>query len=181
MTGEETKHWKFHHLGVIVHDMEKTVEYYQSLGIVDFVDIMDALPAPSEIVASHPYDPNEPFYKELTSYGETVLKDDKSLVPVEPGAKEFAVRFCKVGTIMLELIQAAGTYPEVNHDFLKNNGEGISHIGYTIDAKYYDQEVEKLKAKGLTVLQSGKQSNGGGFTYFDTRKVGGLMIELYCS
>ena len=36
MASEETKHWKFHHLGVIVGDMDKAVEYYQSLGIVDF-------------------------------------------------------------------------------------------------------------------------------------------------
>ena len=36
MAGEETRYWKFDHIGVIVADMDKTVEYYKSLGIVDF-------------------------------------------------------------------------------------------------------------------------------------------------
>ena len=44
MTGEETKSWRFHHLGVIVGDMEKAVEYYQSLG---FVDVLPATPRPA--------------------------------------------------------------------------------------------------------------------------------------
>jgi len=36
MISEETKNWTFHHLGVIVSDMDKAVEYYKSLGFVGF-------------------------------------------------------------------------------------------------------------------------------------------------
>ncbi|GAJ22304.1 unnamed protein product, partial [marine sediment metagenome] len=28
--------WKLHHVGVAIRDMDKTVEYYQSLGIATF-------------------------------------------------------------------------------------------------------------------------------------------------
>ena len=35
-----------------------------------------------------------------------------------------------------------------------------------------------MKAKGLEVILSGRRSNGGGYVYFDTRKVGGTIIEL---
>jgi len=35
-----------------------------------------------------------------------------------------------------------------------------------------------MKAKGLPVVMSGESSHGGGFIYFDTRKVGGVITEL---
>jgi hypothetical protein len=66
----------------------------------------------------------------------------------------------------------------VNGDFLKSKGEGIDHIAYTVDAAHFDREVEKMKSRGLSILFSGRQSNGGKFAYFDTRKVGGIITEL---
>ena len=165
MTGEETRHWKFHHLGLIVGDMDKAVEYYQSLGFVDFP------PEPAE--------PREPIvWEEIAAYGEIVLKDGQPVVPMKPDAKRGQVKFCSVGSVPLELIQPGDAFKEVNGDFLRNNGEGIDHIAYTVDAEHFDEEVEKMKAKGLPVLFSGRQGNGGGFVYFDTRKVGGIIIEL---
>ena len=166
MAGEETKHWKFHHLGVIVRDIEKATEYYHSLGIVDFP------PAPTGGSGGGA------IWKEITSYGEMVIKDGQPLVPLDPGAKAPGVRFCTVGSMQLELIQPGGGIREVNGDFLNSVGEGIDHIAYTVDAAHFEQEVEKMKAKGLSVVFSGKQTNGGGFVYFDTRKVGGIIIEL---
>ena len=47
-----------------------------------------------------------------------------------------------------------------------------------MDAEHFDEEVEKMKARGLPVVYFGRQKNGGGFVYFDTRKVGGIIIEL---
>ena len=34
---EKSASWKFHHLGVVVKDLDKAIEYYQSLGIGPFV------------------------------------------------------------------------------------------------------------------------------------------------
>ena len=165
MAGEETKNWTFHHFGVIVEDMDKAVEFYKSLGIIDF---------PSETEAAG----NQPFWVEITAYGETVIKEGKPLFSIKPDMKPGRVKFCWMGSVPLELIQPGDAFKEVNGDFLKSKGEGVDHIAFTVDAGNFDLEVEKMKAKGLSILFSGRQSNGGGFAYFDTRKVGGVITEL---
>lgn len=167
MAGEETKNWTFHHLGVIVGDMDKAVEYYKSLGIVDFPPAAGDVGPPV-------------VWQEITSYGETVIKDGQLVVP--PPEKEnmrpSRVMFCKIGSMQLELVQPGEAIREVNGDFLERVGEGIDHIAYTVSLDNYEQEVEKMKAKGLKVVFSGKQAGGGGFTYFDTREAGGIITEL---
>ena len=166
MAGEETKNWTFHHLGVIVADLDKAVEYYQSLGIVDF---FPESPGPA----------NSPVWTELIVYGKEVIKDGKLLVPPKPGAKPGGLRFCRVGSIALELIQPGeSSVKNVNDDFLDNFGEGIDHVAYGVAPEHFKEEVDKMKAKGLPIILSGEQVNGGGFVYFDTRKVGGIVIEL---
>ena len=92
MTGEETKNWRFHHLGVIVADMEKAVEYYRSLG---FVDVLPETPRPA----------NPPTMEEVTVYGKSIIKEGQVLVPRKPGAKYVPNTWCRIGSITLELIQ----------------------------------------------------------------------------
>jgi catechol 2,3-dioxygenase-like lactoylglutathione lyase family enzyme len=167
MAGEETKNWTFHHVGVIVEDMDKAVEYYKSLGYIDFD------PEPETTGAA-----NRPTWVEIIAYGETVIKDGQTLFEIKPDMKRGQVKFCWMGTVPLELIQPGDAFKEVNSDFLKSNGEGIDHIAFTVDAEHFAEEVEKMKAKGLSVVFSGRMSNGGGFAYFDTRKVGGIITEL---
>lgn len=165
MTDKETKNWTFHHVGVIVEDLDKVLEYYQSLGFIDFF--------PETQTAE-----NRPIWEEIVAYGETVLKDGQPLFPVRPGMKSGRVTFCRMGTVPLELIEPGDAFKEVNSDFLKSKGEGIDHIAFTVPAAHFDREVEKMKSKGLSILFSGRQFNGGGFAYFDTRKVGGIITEL---
>lgn len=166
MADEETRNWTFHHLGVIVADMDKAIDYYRSLGFVDF---------PPDRSASA----SGPVWQEITVYGKTVIKDGKPLVAATPGGKPGRLQFCRVGTITLELIQPAeGGVKNIHNDFLASYGEGIDHIAYGVAHEHFEQEVEKMKAKGLSVILSGEQANGGGFIYFDAREVGGLVIEL---
>jgi len=165
MTSKETKNWTFHHVGVIVEDVDKAVEYYKSLGFVDF---------PAEVEEKD----SRPAWEEITAYGQTVIKDGQPLFPVKPDMKPGRIRFCRMGTVPLELIEPGNAFQEVNGDYLKSRGEGIDHIAYTVPAAHFDREVEKMTSKGLAILFSGRQSNGGGFAYFDTRKVGGIITEL---
>jgi catechol 2,3-dioxygenase-like lactoylglutathione lyase family enzyme len=165
MADEETKNWTFHHVGVIVEDVDKAVEYYHSLGFIDFPNLNAA-------------EGKGPTWVEITAYGQTVIKDGQPLFPVKPDMKPGRIRFCRMGTVPLELIEPGNAFQEVNGDFLKSRGEGIDHIAYTVPAAHFDREVEKMKSKGLDILFSGRQSNGGGFAYFDTRKVGGIITEL---
>ena len=169
MAGEETKNWTFHHLGVIVEDMDKAVEYYKSLGFVDF---------PPEMAMKQEKPRKKTIWTEITSYGETVIEDGKPQYEIKPGTKAGGVKFCHMGTVPLELIQPGEAFKEVNSDFLKKNGEGIDHICYTVPAAHFDDEIAEMKSRGLTVIYSGESSDGVGFYYFDTRAVGGIITEL---
>ena len=66
----------------------------------------------------------------------------------------------------------------MNREFLENVGDGIDHIAYTVDAEHFDAEVEKMEAKGLDIIFSGRLPSGFRFVYFDTRKYGGIVTEL---
>ena len=166
MTNEETKNWTFHHLGVIVADMDKAIEYYRSLGFVTFPP-------------DGPGSATSPIWQEFTVYGKTTLKDGKPLVPRKLGGKPGRLQFCWIGTIGLEVIQPGeGGVKDIHNDFLSSYGEGIDHIAYGVEPELFEQEVEKMKAKGLPIILSGEQVNGGGFVYFDTRMVGGIVTEL---
>jgi len=165
MSGEETSDWKFHHIGVIVDDMDKATEYYESLG---FVDLPPATTGTG----------GQPIWKEMVAYGETIIKDGELVAATEPGSRPGRVKFCHIGSMQLELIQPRKGLPNINGDFLKNYGEGMNHIAYTVDAEHFDEEVEKMKARGLPIVFSGEETSGSGFAYFDARKVGGVIVEL---
>jgi len=163
---EETKHWEFHHIGIIVADMEEAVRYYTSLGFID------VLPERSGPTGSSPWE-------EMTAYGKTVIRNGQAQVAERPKTKPVPNRWCQLGSIRLELLQPVeGGWKNVNREFLDTIGEGINHIAYTVDADHFDDEVAKMKARGIDIIMSGKRADGGGFAYFDTRKVGGFIIAL---
>jgi len=169
MATKETENWTFHHLGLIVHDLEKTVAYFKSLGIVEFPP---PLPKPTS---------TGPVWKEMMAFGEILLKDGKPTTPRNPDAKPGGLQFCRLETITYEIIQPTKNsgIREFNGDFLEKNGEGISHIAYGVAPEHFDEEVEKMLAKGIEIVQSGKQmENRGQYAYFDTREGGGIATEL---
>ena len=140
--------WKFHHVGVTVRDMDKAVEYYQSLGIGTF--------QPEVMFDSSTF----ADFKVNGKSPDTIVK--------------LRMRCVQIGPFQLELIQPVeGKSPP--KEFLNNRGEGIDHIGFTVDD--LDKETDKLVKKGIKVIFSGKRQTGG-FAYFDTRKVGNIIIEL---
>jgi hypothetical protein len=47
-----------------------------------------------------------------------------------------------------------------------------------VHAEHFDREMEKMKSRRISILFSGRQSNGGGFASFDTRQMGGIFTEL---
>jgi catechol 2,3-dioxygenase-like lactoylglutathione lyase family enzyme len=166
MKGEETKNWKFDHAGLIVADLEKTVEYYRSLGIFDF-----------SATQTQPYD--SPAWDEYNVYGKSVIKGGQAVVPQKPGEQSARFKFCRLGSMKFEIIQPGrGILQDLNGDFLDKAGDGISHVCYMVDGEYFEQEVEKMKAKGLKIILSGEIANISKFVYFDARKFGGLVIEL---
>lgn len=135
---------KIHHVGVVVKDMDKTMKYYQSLGMGSF-----------ELLALTP--------SEGKLRGKTVVS-----TPV--------ISIGEVGGIQVELLQPTEE-PSLIKEFFQAKGEGIHHIAFRVDD--IDKETEKLTQKGLKVVFYQKFGKGG-CAFFDTSKVGGVFIELFC-
>ncbi len=144
------KGWKLHHVGVVVSDIEKVIEYYQSLGI-------------ATIGPKIKFDSKE--YIDLMVYGK----------PADSKLK-LKARMVQIGPVAFELLQPVEG--DLTHKkFLESNGDGIQHIAFTVDD--LDKETARLVAKGIPVIASGKFPTGGGFAYFDTSKGGNVIIELF--
>jgi catechol 2,3-dioxygenase-like lactoylglutathione lyase family enzyme len=92
----------------------------------------------------------------------------------KPVHSSWIMGFCSLGSVELELIQPI-TGPTVYHDFLKEKGEGIHHLGF--DLKDMDKKLLLCKEMGIQVIQSGS-GPGARFAYLDTTKIGGVIFEL---
>jgi len=130
------KDWKFSHVGLVVRDWKKTLEYYQSLGIFDI-----------------------PVQQEVVMEGRTI-----KIV----GANVY------LGSLWIEIFQPV-IGDSLQQEFLDTNGEGINHIGFEVP------DLKKARAvmsqKGVPVAFHIKD----GATYYDTRAVGNVLIELFQS
>jgi len=142
--------WKFHHVAVVVRNMDEAVEYYQSLGIGEFL--------PEFMLDSS-------TYTDYKVYGKTPDTIDKT-----------RMRFVQIGSLRLELVQPVEGEP-IYKEFLKSKGEGLHHIAYIVDD--LKGETTKLVEKGIPVItRVYRSSTGAGFAYFDIRKDGSVIIEL---
>ncbi|MFC1992502.1 VOC family protein [Chloroflexota bacterium] len=139
---------KFDHVGIVVKDIDKAVEYYESLGL-------------------------GPFFEHMTNvkFIEWRMRDK----PIDMDSVKNARRIGRAGQIKIELIQPVKG-ESIWKEFLETKGEGIQHLAFSVDN--IERETNNLKEKGLTVLFSNRTEDGGGTTYFDTREVGGIIIEI---
>ena len=141
--------WKFHHMAVVVRDMDRAVEYYQSLGIATF--------KPEFMLDSS-------TYRGYEVYGKTPDTIDKT-----------KMMFVQIGSFQIELVQPVEGEP-IYKEFLKNQGEGTHHIAFNVDD--LDKETAKLAEKGISVITRVNLASGAAFAYFDIRKIGNVLIEL---
>jgi len=142
-----TKFTKVDQVGIVVRDMDKAIEYYQSLGIGPF----------------------EPF-KNLD-----IVERKVRGKPVPLDSIKAKIMLAKMGPVELELIEPVEG-ESLWKEFLETKGEGIQHLCFFVDD--IDREEVKLIEKGFTVLYRSRFKNGDGGAYFDTGKVGGVLIEL---
>jgi len=90
-----------HHIGVIVKDLEKTVEFYESLGI-------------------------GPFESFVVEVKERKLASGEPIDDLKLKAKQ-----AHVGPIRIELIEpVSGKWSKPFQGFLERKGEGIAHIAF---------------------------------------------------
>jgi methylmalonyl-CoA/ethylmalonyl-CoA epimerase len=126
LTPENTpfKEENYHHTGVIVRDMDKTIEYLESIGIGPFGMMGDQKWV------------DIPFKGELHG---------------KPAEWSVKISVARVGTCELELLQPSGGESALQ-EFLDNNGEGVHHIAYLVDD--VRGEIDKLVKQGVEILTS---------------------------
>jgi 4-hydroxyphenylpyruvate dioxygenase-like putative hemolysin len=94
---------------------------------------------------------------------------------LEPDA-EVKGLIAQMGSIEFELLQPVRG-KSIQGEFLEKHGEGVVHIcAHTDDL---DRDVEIMTGLGFPVISSAELDDGGKFAYFDTREVGGLVLELF--
>jgi catechol 2,3-dioxygenase-like lactoylglutathione lyase family enzyme len=145
---EDLDDWQFHHIGLIVRNLDQATAYYRSLGF--------ETSGPEVETGSH-------TYSEYKVHGKSI------------GTFKSRIRFIEKGSVRIELIQPVeGQTPQ--QEFLDSHGEGVSHIAFWVGN--FDREATKLTKQGVSAALKGKSSTGDSFAYFDTRDTGNIMIEL---
>jgi catechol 2,3-dioxygenase-like lactoylglutathione lyase family enzyme len=142
--------WKFDHVGFVVKDMDKAVEFYQSLGMVVLGPLVEEV-----------WDD-----KRSEVYGKAPVTTIKN-----------KWRLLQKGSFVIELHQPVEG-ESVHKEFLERHGEGVEHIHFTVDDM--EKETAKMAEKGFPVINSVKKPDSSGLVdaYFDTRKVGNVIIAL---
>ena len=85
-------------------------------------------------------------------------------------------RVAQMGPIEFELMQPVKGNT-IQQEFLDKHGEGAIHIcAYTDNL---DKDIKDMEEQGHDVISYLKLDDGGEAAYFDTREVGGLILELF--
>lgn len=96
----------------------------------------------------------------------------------QPGKFEIHANMWHWGTVDFEWLSPS-VGPSVFEEYVRNHGEGIHHLKFSITD--LDKEISKLAAKGAKLAQNGGfdyQGRRGRFAYVDTEPFGGVMIEF---
>ena len=80
----------------------------------------------------------------------------------------------QVGAVLLEVSQPCEG-DSFQQEFLDSKGQGVSHIGF--DVEDIKAETVKIIEKGYPVVVSGERESYF-MAIFDTRKIGGIYVEL---
>jgi len=132
----------FHHVGVIVKDMDKTIASLESIGI-----------GPFGMMNSDQQWFNVPFKGELHG---------------KPAEWTVKISSTKVGDTEIELLQPSGGESALQ-EFLDEHGEGVHHVAYLSDDVRGD--TEKLIAQGAELLTCANLDTRG-FSYLRTKEGG---------
>ncbi len=95
---------KVDQIGVVVRDLDKAVEHYQSLGIGPFSSVRNVIRIEAEM------------------WGR----------PVDVDSFKVNIRSARIGAVVLELMQPIEG-KSFWKDFLDTHGEGVHHLGFYVD------------------------------------------------
>jgi len=118
-------------VGIVVHDLDKSMENYQNAFGIGPWGIMNIDPS---------------IFSDMTYHG-------------RPVQHRFRAAFAMVGPLQLELIQPVEG-DNIFSDFLKEHGEGLHHLGH-FRVGNLDAAIETFEKAGFPCLQSGRYPGGG--------------------
>ena len=122
---------ELYQVGIVVRDLEKSMEHYQNIlgiGPWDTVNI----------------DPST--LSDMTYHGRKVQH-------------KFRAALTMVGPMQLELIEPLEG-DNIYSDFLKEHGEGLHHLGH-VRVDNLEEAIQRLEKEGFPCLQSGRFPGGG--------------------
>jgi len=94
----------------------------------------------------------------------------------EPSDPVVSIALANTGPLQIELIQQRNDAPSLYRDFLAAGHEGLQHIAYWTHR--FDDDMQRLLARGYRVGQSGEVGRPGRFAYFETEGHPGTVAEL---
>ncbi len=142
------KGWKFHHVAVIVKDMKNASEFYKTMEIGPFPPLL----GPEGIPLT---------WKTVNGKASDYVVDLRHATG-------------GIGNLAFEIIQPLKGDTPVK-DFLDKKGEGIHHIGFTVDD--LEKETKAMAQRGYKMIQTG-EFPAAKWAYYGTDAVGGVIIEL---
>ena len=156
--------WELFHLGLVVRDMEKSLEKYDALGL---------LTAYGEFPGGYT---GARF--EVTDVQREKARSAEPSPLAEQAARLDGVRILqiKLGPLPVEIIQMPKGGQDANSQFLDNLGEGIAHIGFFVDD--LEAETAKMLENGIDILLQEHREEEVTMRYFDLREFGGFVLEL---
>ena len=122
---------ELYQVGIVVHDLEKSIEHYQNTFGIGPWGTMNVDPS---------------IFSEMTYHG-------------RPVQHRFRAAFAMVGPMQLELIQPVEG-DNIYSDFLTEHGEGVHHLGHVRVANLAEA-IQTLEKEGFPCLQSGRSPGGG--------------------
>ena len=88
---------------------------------------------------------------------------------------QIKVRIVKIGSLLLEFFEPDEGIG-VSGRFLKERGEGINHMAFTVGD--LEQEIEKLVGRGMKLMFRSEDPDFGRVAYVDTGEIAGVVMEL---
>ena len=121
---------ELYQVGIVVHDLEKSMEHYQTTFGIGPWEIMNIDPS---------------TFSDMTYHGR----------PVE---HRFRAAFAMVGSMQLELIEPIEG-DTIYSDFLKAHGEGLHHLGH-LRVSNLDEAIQAFEKEGFPCLQTARSPAG---------------------
>ncbi|MFF5037369.1 VOC family protein [Nocardia salmonicida] len=137
-----------HHICLVVADVDNAVAFYESIGIGGWHN-----------------------YPQLSQYD-----NDELNVPDRRAFLELRYVYTDaVDGLQIQLVEPGpGDTPQ--RRFLERTGGGVFHVGFAVDD--VDTATRTAGGAGIPVLMSGRRDDRTGFTYLDTAKRAGVVLEL---